>query len=400
MLSPLPAGPHDGHVWPSEPQELILAAALRKDERAERAFAAWEALVDVECEFDWQMVRLLPLVYSNLTALGIQNGLMPRLKGVYRRAWVENHQQLYRAAPAVAALCGAGIPVMLLKGAPMVLAYYGNHAHRPMSDLDVAVPAERAAEAMRLLQGAGWKPGPMASPTDERMRWTHAMQFVHPEGGELDLHWRVMVEATTPARLDPFWSTREPLQFGDHAVSMLAPTETLFHTVLHGVRWNEATPIRWIADALQVIATRGSDIDWERLCWLAQHLRVTYRLSLGLAYLASHHGVAVPEGALQRLRSTRPAWRERLEARILLADQRRWPKHFSYWYLTLLGDFARVADERLNPVAFVWTFTNYVRFRLELGGRRELVGIVARGLRRRIADLCRSPAQAADPWAA
>jgi len=384
-------------VWPSEEQALILAAGLLRDERAELSFALWKQRVDVEREFDWQMVRLLPMVYTNLSSRGVQDDLMSRLKGVYRRAWVENQQQLHRAAPAVIALCDAGIPVMLLKGAPMVLSYYGNHAHRPMSDLDVAVPAEQVLTAMQVLRDAGWRAGAMPDASDERLQWSHAMQFVHPDGGELDLHWRVMVETTTPRTLAPFWETQEPLQFAGRTVSMLAPTEMLFHTVLHGVRWNEATPIRWIADALQIIKVRGLDIDWDRLRWLATELRVTHRLQLGLSYLATYYGIAVPDTVLERMRAIRPKWRERLEAHLLLADQRGWPKHFSYWYFTLLGDFARVADERLNPLSFCWDFTNYVRFRLGLGGRREFIHLAARGVWRRVAGLEARRRAAPDP---
>ena len=50
----------------------------------------------------------------------------------------------------------------------------------------------------------------------------------------------------------------------------------------------------------------------------------------------------------------------------------------------MLADFSRVADPRLNALAFAWQFPHYLRYRLKLGGRRELIGLVARGLFKRL----------------
>jgi hypothetical protein len=282
----------------------------------------------------------------------------------------------------VTALAGADIPVMMLKGAAMVLAYYPSHALRPMSDLDVAVPIEHAPRATACLRALGWQP--TSGESVDRYRWFHALQFVHPDGGELDLHWHVMVETTAGDGDDLLWQACETVMMAGQAVRVLAPTDQLFHAVLHGVRWNEATPIRWIIDAKQILERRASDIDWSRLVAMSLRLGVSHRMVLGLSYLAARHEVIIPPGTLSALHRHARSWRERLEAAVVLTDLAVHPKHFIQYYFAMLAEFSRVADARLNVFAFAWQFPYYLRFRLNLNGRRDLLGIVAGGMFRRM----------------
>ena len=372
----------DGHVWPTHEQTLLLRAACCRDARAREAFAAWRQCVDVEQEFDWQMVRLLPAVYANLLALGEADPLMARLKGVYRRSWVETNRSLQRAESVVDALTAEGIPVMMLKGAAMLLTYYPSHAQRPLGDLDLAVPMRDAPQAIATLRALGWQP--TAGESEDRYRWFHAMQFYHPLGGELDLHWHIMVETTAGDGDALLWEACESTRFADYTVKTLAPTELLFHTVLHGIRWNVASPIRWVIDAHRIVEQRAADIDWARLVSLSRRLGVSHRIALGLAYLVNSHDVAIPRAVLDALQQSPRAWRERLEASVILTDRAHRPKNAVQYYHTILADFSRVADPSLGVLAFAWQFPHYLRYRLNLGGRRELLGVVARGLRKRV----------------
>lgn len=297
----------DGHLWPTAAQLLLLTAAVDRGARAREAFATWRQQTDIAQEFDWQMVRLLPAVYANLSALGETDALMARLKGVYRRAWVETNLVMQRAETVVAALASAGVPAMLLKGAAMVHGYYPSRAHRPMSDVDLAVPLEYAPRAMAELRSMGWRSTEEESA--DRYRWFHALQFVHPDGGELDLQWRVMVETTSGDGEDLLWSNSERVAFAGHEVRVLAPSDLLLHTVTHGVRWNQASPVRWCLDVQQILARRGAEIDWVRLLEMSARLRVSHRLYLGLSYLSRHLDVDIPSHILASRRACPPVAR-------------------------------------------------------------------------------------------
>ena len=372
----------DGHLWPTPEQRLLLRAALLEGEAAIDAYREWRQRVDVDADFNWQSQRLMPLVYHNLSRQEGGDPLMPRLKGVYRRAWYETHQLFQRTAPAVAALAAAGIDVLLLKGAPLVLTYYGNHALRPMSDIDVCVPHAEAARAVTVLQGLGWRP--TSAPVADRYRFFHALQFVHPDGGELDLHWHVMYESLAPGFDDAFWQDTEPLNFLGTPVRQLGPTLALLHQVVHGVRWNPETPVRWIPDSLQILRRRGHDVDWERLLAIAGRMRLTTRLALGLDFLRREMDASIEVARLEQLQRVTTTAVERWENSVILTDTLAIQRQARGNARVILADFARVVDPTQAPLRFAMTLPHYLRFRFGLEGRRELPRMFLRGVARRL----------------
>lgn len=158
------AGP--GGCWPTPLQELLLDAALMDRDRALEAFAEWVAATGFD-EIDSGTFRMLPLAAHNFNRLGITNKWSAHLRGTLRRTWYENQVMLHAALPAVDVLQSAGIDVVVFKGAALAVLEYGSLDVRPMDDLDVLVPEDRAAEALRALLdsgvGAGRRP---ASPAD------------------------------------------------------------------------------------------------------------------------------------------------------------------------------------------------------------------------------------------
>ena len=78
--------------FPSREQYLVLRAALDDGDSAIRAYRDWLGMVDIEQDFDREVFRLLPLLYTNLSRLGHRDALTGRLKGTYRMAWAKNHR--------------------------------------------------------------------------------------------------------------------------------------------------------------------------------------------------------------------------------------------------------------------------------------------------------------------
>jgi hypothetical protein len=370
------------HLWPSDEQRMLLDAALLDGDRAREAFRAWRATVQLEAEFSRGSYRLLPLVYHNMLRLGVTDPVMGRLKGVYRRSWYETHQLFHRARPVVKRLADAGIPVMLVKGAPLALAYYGNVALRPMADVDIAIPQRALHEALGILRELGWKFSD--DPEHEMVQFRHAVQCFGPDRTELDLHWRTMYEISGDAGDASFWTTSEALDFVGTEVRHPDPTHSLLLIVVHGVRWNLETPVRWIPDALAVMRARAADIDWTRLLQLAAQHRVTYRLGLGLTYLVESFDAPVPAEVLRRIDATDQTLLERFENRVILHDDGSLDVSLARTQLGFLAEYSRHGTAR-GPVSYALGYTHYLRYRLGLSGRRELLGRIVKSVRRRVA---------------
>ena len=367
-------------LWPSREQQLLLEAALCPGERGIAAFHDWRARVAPEHEFDWNVLRLLPLVYHNLHGQGVRDPLMARLRGVYRRVWCENHRLFHAVAPMIERLAANGCELLLLKGAPLVLSYYRNHALRPMADIDLVVRGHQLQAALDVLRDQGYRSA--RAVTSDLLRFMHAVPFVHPDGGQIDLHWHVLFEAADEPADREFWVATEAAEFMGTPVRQPDPTSLLLQVIVHGVRSNEETPIRWIPDALTILRTRSGAIDWHRLLDFAGTYRLTYRLALGLRYLAETFQAPIPAFVLPAL-GRRPSLLERVENTVMLADSVRFSRSALGTHWVSFTEYCRYA-RRGGPLAFLNGYTEYLRFRLNLDGRRELVPFLVRSLGRKL----------------
>jgi hypothetical protein len=361
--------------WPTRPQQLLLDAALADAPRSLAAFGEWLRSVDLEAEIGWSSVRLLPLAYRNLSRHGCTDPRMALLKGVYRRVWLETNHLFHRTAPVLRALSDAGVDLLLLKGAPIALAYYRSLSLRAMSDLDVCVRIGQLETAARVLLEQGWEP---RAPLRRMVEYRHSLEYQHEELGAIDLHWHVLKEvAPHDAADERLWAASEPLDFLGIPVRQLHPKDALLHTVIHGLCANHDPPIRWITDSLVILAERGADLDWPRLLAFAEQHRVLHRLALGILYLAEHHDAPIPAAHLKTLRSARPTWVERMEMPFLLQAHARSP--IGWGKKRAFVRYCRHTRTR-NPLKFAY---GYLAFRYRTETRRELAIALARTLRRR-----------------
>ena len=75
----------------------MLRACLIRDKEALIAWQTWRSRIDFDT-LDPGSNRLLPLLYYNLSQLGLEDPLMKRMKGIYRYYWVQNQLLFHHAA--------------------------------------------------------------------------------------------------------------------------------------------------------------------------------------------------------------------------------------------------------------------------------------------------------------
>jgi hypothetical protein len=310
--------PENFHDWrPSARQELLLKAALQRGPEAAAALDAWSATLEGEA-LDAGSQRLLPLLYRNLKDQNIASAMAEKLKPEYLDTWARNQVLLAKLATLLQSLEAAGIPTLVLKGASLITRFYGDRGLRPMNDLDVLVPTSRATEAVSLLCNLGWRPERKLDESFARfLSVNHGMRLWDTANTELDLHWHLLNECLGPHADDEFWKAATPLGIKGAPTWALCATDELFHTCIHGVRWNPVPPVRWVADAY-VMLRGGAQIDWERLVGQARDRRLILTLRAGLSYLREHFRAPIPAGILEDLvgltvsREEALEWRSRL----------------------------------------------------------------------------------------
>jgi hypothetical protein len=133
--------------------------------------------------------------------------------------------------------------------------------------------------------------------------------------------------------------------------------------------------IRWIADAMMVMRTAGSAMDWHRLVDTAVERRLVVATERALAYLAAHFAAPVPDVVLARLRGQPRSYLERLEVHVRARDRSR----------RMLGDLPMVVCLylRLRQGASPVTLGEYLQYHWGLRRPADVpVAALAKAMRR------------------
>jgi hypothetical protein len=389
---------------PSASERLLLVVALGPRESVMGAWKEWTVLARASAEpLD---AHLLPLASRTIRS---EDRMGARVTATLRESWLATERLLAEAEPVLARFDAEGIPVLALKGLALGLRYYGGTGPRPLTDLDLLVPAERFADARHALATLGWTAA-LPEPPERLQRFFHGHPFTCGPRGQIDLHRHVVWQACSPGADAPFWEGSEPFEVAGHPLRCLCPADELFHAVVHGVRWYRKPAVRWIADACLVVSD-APDLDWDRLLWQGRRLHVVSALRDGLTYLAEEWGAAVPAPALESLRSARVTRRDRVgyEARLTpdfsenvrpSIDRRwheRWPTRLLE-YLEFLGyDLVRCVGPLPGPRDLL-DYLDLVGFRMGIPSRRRTLAYFASLVTRRsLRTLIRGPRSGVEP---
>jgi len=287
-------------AWPNACQERLLQASLWEGEKARSAWEAWVDQLDFD-NIDPGSYRLVPLLYKNVSALGIEHPLLPRLKGIYRNTWCRNQILLFKLKRLLSLFEKEKIPTLLLKGIPLSLLFYEDWGLRPMDDVDLLVPLPKAEEAIHLLQKEGWTAQYEISPRKIILNM-HGEVFTDPQKVEADLHWHVLHYGLSKKADRSFWEGAIPILLDSQKTLTLNPTDHFLHLAAHGALGGGATPpIRWLADTTILLRKERFALNWERLINEAKRTHLVGPVKDTLFYLKEHLALPVNEKALQVL---------------------------------------------------------------------------------------------------
>jgi len=301
-------------LLPTKEQELLLKAALLKGEEAIKAWHEWKTCVDIEF-IDHGSNRLLPLLYFNLVKNDINDPIINRYKGTLRKTWYKNQLLISELKTLLTIFQQAGIKTIVLKGMALILKYYPNYGLRPMNDIDVMVPVNQIPEALLVLEKEGWiSKSQIIFESKEYKKFTRkkidkqyfsvyaSVNFVNNLKKDFDLHGHILHQNTKDDADNIFWETAHAYKINnDLNTHILCPTYFLFQVIIHGLRKENITNIRWIADSYTIIA--NSQIDWDRLSVMADVQGLNIYLIYGISYLKELLNIPVPEDWFKELQN-------------------------------------------------------------------------------------------------
>jgi len=302
-----------GRFRPAPGHELLLRIVAGHPDSAREDLEHWCATFDPRLPVDGGTYRLLPMIFQRMREWDFDHPLRALVKGVYRRSLVENSLLVAGAAPALQAMADRGLAPTLLKGAALVGGgYYPTLATRPMQDVDVYLPPGAHADATAILDSLEWRR------VSRESGFLHAETFQAPRDvATIDLHWHALTAVRTATSDHALLADARTTLGVDLAASVPDPTAQLIITLVHGAEPNAEPPVRWVADALLILARES--IDWDRVVDYActQQVGVRLRRTLEVVDVFATDDL---RPVIERLGSV-PIWPlERLERRMMDSD--------------------------------------------------------------------------------
>lgn len=285
--------------WPNPVQYQLLGTCLLRDKSAAiAAWRGWKNRIDLD-DLDYASFRIMSLVYRRLVELDIQDVDMGRIKGIYRFQWTKNKLAFRGKADLLQAFAEAGMETMLLKGSALSRTVYSDPSARTMHDMDFLVHLSDARKAMNLLRDRGWAPQHYDPETS--IEYLHACSFLHPEFGEVDLHWHVMRSRCQSDRDERLWAAAIDCKFEDASTKVLCPADLFLHACEHSLHNSASSSLQWIVDACFILRHSRQPMDWNRLVEQTRSFRLTLPVRETLSYLQRHFDENIPKDVMKAL---------------------------------------------------------------------------------------------------
>jgi hypothetical protein len=267
-------------------------------------------------ELDWEKLgwlaereRAAPVLWGQLQAMeSLPGELPPQAAHLQRLAMVSEFRMMHleqRLAESLAALSGAGIEVMLLKGAALALTVYGSFARRPMVDVDMLVREGDAERARDVLLEVGWVSSEMEEFEGFYRGHHHLPALVDARGLEvqLEIHTGLFFEGNPfDFPVTGLWQRAVPVSVRGRRAYVPSTQDQLLHLCLHFAwshmmntgAWRTFRDLRALMDA--------GDVRWEEFVALARKSRGASCCYWTLRLARDLVGVPVPDEVLERLR--------------------------------------------------------------------------------------------------
>ncbi len=179
---------------------------------------------------------------------------VPALDRAVHAALARHQRALGDLAVAAAALDGAGIPFLVVKGPALVATCYPAADLRSYVDLDLVVRPADLGDAVEALEVAGCLLLDANWPLLARMR-VHELRLATPSGGGIDLHWSLgagPIDADTSPPTELLLTRAMEVTLAGRRVLTLGPADTVVHLMLHAAA-SGGHRLIWLVDLREAL---------------------------------------------------------------------------------------------------------------------------------------------------
>ncbi len=265
---------------------------------------------------DWNLLigkahaeGVAPLLYWTLSKSGKFSSLPDlarnSLRAMYSGTWMRNQKILKELETLTRLFTQADIPVVVLKGACFALTIYPDIGLRPMGDLDILVPKEKLAEAVKIAMSLDYADTlPEASPGLNDLLSHHAcLQKTGEHPISLEIHHSLVADKSFvySVPVDWFWTQTElldeSLQTKYKDLRMLTPIAQILFAATHAMlqHGGKNAPLRWFYDLDRLIRLYSERLDWGLLLSHTWEFEWNSALDAALSQTNAYFNTPIPE---------------------------------------------------------------------------------------------------------
>jgi hypothetical protein len=281
---------------------LFLQTLLLGGEETPRAWEQWRAGRDLDTTAAYYTI-LSPTLCHSLEGLGISDPWLPRLKGYHRQSWARN-QGLERQLSSLLAACdGAGCAVAAVGPLSIAKRFYSDLGRRACYRLTIAVRPADMSVVHRIMLQQGYRSAPACAAFPEPwLTIRRTVDYLHPEKATVRIQWRIGHVAIDSGIEDEVRAAFVPFRMGEQETHTLCPTDCLIQICSEGMAAEANSRLLWAVDAMSVLRTVGSEIDWELFKRRVIQLEVVPTAADAVSFLKESLSAPIPPSVSADLR--------------------------------------------------------------------------------------------------
>lgn len=250
---------------------------------------------------------VIPLLFRQVqiaaSAGDVPAGVVARLRQLAVASAAKNLRLYRELTDVLGVLRRSGIDVIVLKGAYLAEAVYGDFALRPMTDIDLLVRKRDLEATESILMAGGYSHRRQPHRDEDYSGCQHLHPLTRGDGPPVEIHWTIE-SPTEPFEIDidGLWERARPARVAGVDVLVLSPEDLLLHLCLHtSFHHRLALGLRGCWDILETIRREKATIDWGQMERRARGWRAAKYVYLMLRLAKDLLGTPVPEPVLAGL---------------------------------------------------------------------------------------------------
>jgi hypothetical protein len=295
--------------FPNKEEELFLRMVLSSNDVFPKLWQEWKERVALD-SLDKATSKLIPFLYLRLKELNLANDETKRIEGVYRFTWHKNLLVIDAARKVISLFNRENIPVILLKGVPLLAKVYENTGARSIGDADILVDPACFKKAVDIMKANSWQyiydspfaisklSGPLAD------KYIEEITFFNDRNILIDIHrslfsYLFKENREHPMSYDEISKYSIECDVKGTKCRMPCNEDMIIHIVVHGSRQVYQRTLRWVLDVVSIIRTMT--IDWEFLLERIKKFDVAVELGVAFSYILKNYSIPVPESFVKYL---------------------------------------------------------------------------------------------------